>query len=136
METKLECLQLNRKKGTEMLGVLLGIAAAVAVGALVAYAIALTMKWITNKVREKMAMRNVKKTAVADIEKLIDECDNKVSMEELEKMADKGYSHVMVSMDSNNEIIGDVEIIKDTNDELDREVRQLLGREHMVVIEG
>lgn len=118
-----------------MFGLILGIAAAVAIGALIAYAVALTFEWLRKKIKEKMASRNVKKTAVMDIQKLIDECDNKVSMDELEKMADKGYSHVMVSVDSNNEAVGDVEIIKDTNNDLDREVQQLLGRERMVVVE-
>lgn len=119
-----------------MLGLFLGIAAAVAIGALVAYAVALTFKWLRNKIQQKMAMRNVKKTAVADIEKLIDECDNKVSMDELMNMSNKGYSHVMVSVDSNNQVVGEVEIIEDTNDDLDYEVERLLGRERMVVVEG
>lgn len=119
-----------------MITILLGIAAAVAIGALIAYAVAMTFKWLKNKIKDKMAQKNVKKTAVADIEKLIDECENKVSMDELMSMSDKGYSHVMVSVDDNNQVVGDVEIIKDTNEELDAEVERLLGRERMVVVEG
>ena len=41
----------------------------------------------------------------------------------------------MADFDANGEIVGDVEIIKDTNQQLDDEVDKLLGRNGMVVVD-
>lgn len=111
-----------------------GITAAIAAGCLIVYAVALTIKWLKNKIKEKLAQKNVSKVATADLETLIDECENTMSMEEFEKFVDEGYTHVMASVDDNGKVY-DVEVIKDTNDSVDEEVEQLLRKEGMVVIE-
>lgn len=118
------------------MGFLLAIVGLIAAGALVAYAIVLTIKWLRNKIKEKLAAKNVKKVAVADIEQLIGECDNTVSIDALDDLANQGYSHIMADVDYNNKIVGDIEVIKDKNEYLDEDVEELLGREGMVVVEG
>ena len=50
-------------------------------------------------------------------------------------MKNEGYTHVMASVNDNNTDVIDIELVKDTNTSIDKEVEQLLGREGMVVIE-
>ena len=65
-----------------------------------------------------------------DIQCLIDNCDNKISLDELE-----GYSHVMVSVDSENNTITDTELIQDQNVVPDSELKELLGERKMIIVE-
>ena len=114
---------------------LLGLAALIAAGAFIFYAVAMTIKWIRNKIREKLALKKAKKTALADIKDLVKNSPNRKSLEDLERLASKeGATHFMVTLDDNNEVMGDLELIKDSNNKLP-EVRNLLGREGMVVVE-
>lgn len=120
-----------------MLTLLVGIVGLIALGCLVAYAVVLTIKWLRNKISEKLAQKNVKKVAVADLEELINECDNKVSLSDLNDLVDKGYTHMMADVGYDGEIVGDVEVIQDKNDSIDREVEELINRtkQGMVLVE-
>ena len=121
-----------------MFGLLAGIVGLIALGCLVAYAIVLTIKWLRNKIKEKLAKKNVKKVAVADLEKLIEECDNTVSLNELDDLVDEGYTHLAVEVGHDGKVVGDVEVIKDENESIDRDVEELLNRTNqgMVIVEG
>lgn len=119
-----------------MFGLLAGIVALIALGCLAAIVIAVTFKWLRDQIKERLAKRNTKKVAVADIQQLIDECDNTVSMDELDNLADEGYTHFMADVGYDNQIEGEITLIKDTNDTLDKDVERLLGRKGMVVVEG
>lgn len=121
-----------------MFGLLGGIVGLIALGCIVAYVVVLTIKWLRNKIKEKLAKRNVKKVAVADLEELIEECDNTVSLNDLNDLVDKGYTHLMVDVGYDGKIVGDVEVIKDENDSIDRDVEELLNRTNqgMVIVEG
>ena len=101
-----------------MFGLIAGIIGLIALGCLVAYAIVLTIKWIRNKVAEKLAKKNDKKVAVADLE-------------------DEGYTHMMVEVGHDGNVVGDVEVIKDKNDTIDKDVEELLSRTNqgMVIVE-
>ena len=114
----------------------LGIIGLIAAGCLIAYAVVMTFKWIRNKIKEKLAKKNVKKVAVADIEKLVNECENKMSMSDLDDLVDNGYTNIMVEVDDNGKVVGEVDVIKDENDTLDKEVERMIGKKGMVVIEG
>ena len=116
-----------------LLGAIVGL---IAVGCLVVYAVILTIKWIKDKIKQKLAQKNVKKVAVADIEQLIAECDNTVSIDALDDLTEKGYSHIMVDVGYDDKIVGDISVIKDENATLDSEVEELLGRDGMVVVGG
>lgn len=120
-----------------MLGLIVGIVALVAAGCLVACAIALTIRWLRNKIRQKLEQKNVKKVAVADLQELIDECDNSVSLSDLDDLVDQGYTHMMVDVGYDGKVANEVEIIKDTNDSIDRDVQELLSRTNqgMVIVE-
>lgn len=120
-----------------MFGILAGIVGLIAIGCIIAYAVIVTFTWLKNKIKEKLAAKKAKKVAVADLNELIDECDNKMSLDDLENLADEGYTHLVATVDNDNKV-SDVEIIKDENDTIDSEVESLINRTHkgMVVIEG
>lgn len=138
MVLKPRLLEFKNKRGENMFGLLAGIVGLIALGCIVAYVVVLTIKWLRNKIKEKLAKRNVKKVAVADLEELIEECDNTVSLNELNDLVDKGYTHLMVDVGYDGKIVGDVEVIKDENDSIDRDVEELLNRTNqgMVIVEG
>ncbi len=119
-----------------MIGLIAGIVALIAAGCLVAYAIVLTFRWLKNKIKKLFDQPEVNKVAVADLEELIEECDNEVTLKELEDLSDKGYTHVIATVNENGKVNNDVEVIRDTNDTLDDEVAQFINRtgEGMVVV--
>ena len=117
------------------MGLFLAILSLIAAGCIVAYVVSLSVRWIVGKIREKKAMRNIAKVAVAEIDTLVRECDNTVALADLDALASQGYSHVMVGIDTSGKIVGNVEVIRDTNDTLDADVEKLLGKKGMVVVE-
>ncbi len=120
-----------------MFVLLAGIVGLIAAGCLVAYAVILTFRWLRNKIREKLAAKNAKKVAVADLGELIESCDNTVTIDQLEELSDEGYTHLMATVDDNGKV-DDVEVIRDMNDSIDAEVEQFINRtgEGMVVVTG
>ena len=117
------------------MGIFLAILGLIAAGCIVAYVVSLSVRWIVGKIREKKAMRNIAKVAVAEIDTLVRECDNTVALADLDALTSQGYSHVMVDIDTSGKIVGNVEVIRDTNDTLDADVEKLLGKKGMVVVE-
>lgn len=121
------------------MGIIIGsIVAAVATGCVIAYVVSLTIKWLRDKIKEKLQKRDTKKVAVADINQLVSECSNKTSMSGLDKLVDEGVTHMIAEVGYDGKIVGDVEMIKDTNSIIDREVEELINRtgEGMVIVEG
>jgi len=109
------------------------LAVAVATGCLIAYAIVVTFQWLKNKIKEKLNQKNVSKVACADLEKLINECDNTKTIDELESYADEGYTNVIASVDNLGKI-KDIDLVKDTSDFIDEQVERFIGHEGMVVV--
>lgn len=120
-----------------MLGLILSVIGIVAVGGLVAYAIVLTFKWLKNQIEERIRQKNAKKVAVIEMEKLIEECDNKVSLDTLKKVKNDGATHVIASVNSSNKV-EDVKLFRDTSSTIDSEVDEFINRtgERMVVVEA
>ena len=120
-----------------MFGLIIGIVGLIAVGTLVAYAIVLTLRWLKNKIKEMLAAKNAKKVAVADLDELIESCDNTVTIDQLEELSDEGYTHLMATVNEDGNV-SDVEVIRDTSDTIDDEVNQFINRtgEGMVVVTG
>ena len=118
-----------------MFGLIAGIVTLIAAGIFVVNVIKMTMAWLKSKIHKAFTNKNAGKVLVADISKIANECKNKTSWDELDKMKNEGYTHVMASVNDNNTDVIDIELVKDTNTSIDKEVEQLLGREGMVVIE-
>lgn len=111
------------------MGLFLLIAGAVALGALVTVAVVFTFKWLKKRIKQKFEKKNVKKVAAMTLEKLVDECPNEIS---LDNLMDEGYTDILATLDSNGQI-DEVEVIKNIGDE-DPEINRLYGEPEMVVI--
>ena len=110
------------------------IAAAIAAGCFLAYFIPITFEWLRNKITSIAAQKRVKNVVVADLENLVRNSSNKISLSELNSITGGNRAEVIAGLDNNNAIVGDVEIAKDKNINLDNEVAELLGREKTVVV--
>lgn len=84
--------------------------------------------WLKKKIQAFIAKRNIKKVAAMDLEKLIEECPNQISLEQL---MNDGYTDVIAGVDENGKV-QDVEIVKDYSN--DPEVDKTYGSERMVVV--
>ena len=115
---------------------LLLVLGAIALGAAVVCVVTLTMCWLKDKIAYLISVKKAKKVVVADIHKLVDECSNKVSYNDLNNLCKKGVNEVIIPLDSRDQVIGNVEMVKDRNKTLDQEVEAFLGREKMVVVEA
>lgn len=111
------------------------IAVGVAAGTLIAKAIMMTINWLRNKIKAKLAKRNTQKVAVAELGKLVEKCENQASLADLEELCEQGCSHVIASVNTSGEV-EDVELIEDTSKVIDQDVKTLINRtgEGMVVI--
>lgn len=111
------------------------IIGAIAAGLFVGYLVAITFTWLKNKITSKAAEKRVKSVVVADMENLVRNSSNKITLDELNNITGGRRAEVIAGVDENNRIVGDVEIAKDTNNYLDPDVQELLGREKTVVVE-
>lgn len=114
----------------------LGILALVAAGAFIIWVVKLTIQALRDKIKQKMEAEKAKKVAVAHLKDLAKNAGNRVSMDELDKLCDQGYTDVIAGLDSSGEVVGDVELVKDTKFIRDGGVKRLLGSEGMVVVEA
>lgn len=112
-----------------------GVAAGVAAGLVVFFLIKLTLTTLRNKIKEKLAKRNLRKVAVGDLQKMVDNCKNQSSISELDTLIDQGYTHVIAGIDNNGKVT-DIEIGKDELQGSDQQVADYINRsgEGMVVI--
>lgn len=108
---------------------LLAIAGIIAAGALIAYSVVVTIRWVKNKIKELIAKMNAKKVAVTKLKKLIKECPNQKTMDDL---LNDDYDTVFATVDENDEV-QDVEVVKNTGYD-DPKVDKLLGEDEMVVV--
>ena len=106
----------------------------IAAGVFVGYLVAITMRWLVNKINAKFAEKRVKNVIVADMENLVENSNNKISLNELNDITGGRRAEVIAAVDGDNRIVGDIEIAKDKNRSLDPEVEELLGREKSVVV--
>ena len=104
-------------------------------GVCLCYVAALNRKWFEEKLNEIFQSiedsKKAKRAMLCDIKRLMDECDNKMSLSELNKLVDEGYSHVFAKQYNNDEL--EVEVIKDSN--RGREIIDILGSAGEVVFE-
>lgn len=114
----------------------LGIAALLALGAFIVWVVRLTIRALRDKIHQKVEIDNAKKVAVAHLKDMARNCDNVKTRNELDRLCDEDYTDVIAAVDSSGEIVGDVELVKDTNATRDSKVQRLLGSEGMVVVEA
>lgn len=110
------------------------IAAAVAIGIIVSHIIRLTVNFISNKVKEKLKQRRNQKVAVGDLGIIINQCQNKASVEELEKIVnEENATHVFAGVDENGHVV-EIEMVG--AETVDSNANALINRtgEGMIVI--
>ena len=118
-----------------VLSTALFIIGAIAAGLFACYLVTITFSWLKNKIAIKSAEKRVKSVVVADMENLVINSNNKISLDELNNITGGRRSVVIAGVYENNRIVGNVEINTDKNDYLDPDVQELLGREKTVVVE-
>lgn len=102
-------------------------------GLFIAAAIALTFRAWRNKLNEKRRIANARKVVSAEIGALAKNCTHRKSFDEINRLKESGYTHVMAAMDSGGDIVGDVEVIKDSAH--DSQVSSMHGSEGVIVVE-
>ena len=120
-----------------LIGFGLAVAALVAAGAFIVWAVRLTIKAFREKARKKLEVEKAKKLVMANLKEMASDPEaNTVGLDELDRLADsEGYTHVMGTVDEDGEFIGDVELVKDENSSTDEGIKKLLGNRGFVVIE-
>lgn len=95
----------------------------------------ITFNWLRNKIMEKLAKKNVKKVWAKGVERLVEECENVMSAEDLKtlKNAVKGQDMMVLSVDKNGQL-DDVELIEDENAILDEEVADWLTSKREILV--
>lgn len=84
---------------------LIGIVAlGVATGILVAKLVQITFTWLTDKIKQKLAKRNVSKVAVGELSKIIEGCHNQTTIDEMMAMQEKGVTHFSVEVQNDGTI--------------------------------
>ena len=114
-----------------MFGILLAVAALIAAGIFITKVIKFTFNYVKNKIQEHINKNNAKKTLIAQVKTLADNCPNKVDLKDLDN-----YDYVLASVDENGEVVGDMELITDENTTTDQRIERLLSDEGMVVVEA
>ena len=69
---------------------------------------------IADDIREGRTVRTGMFGRSAELRALEKECTNRTSLAELNRLEEEGNTHVMAAMDNRGNIVGDVDLIKDT----------------------
>lgn len=103
----------------------------------ITYEVILTLKWLKDKITEKLAKKYVEKVAIVDLKKVLDMCDDVDSKEILKNLMNEGYTHMIAETGHDGKII-DVEGFRNISETIDEEVETLINRtnEGMIIVEG
>lgn len=116
---------------------LLGIIGAILLGAAIALVIALTFKWWRNRINEKSKIRGARKVVSSTLGGMIKASKNNLSLSELNELKDlerQGHTHVLAATDDEGNVVGDVDLIKDTgNDSQVQQLHSQHGQDYIVV---
>ena len=130
--------------GLQLAGV---IALAVAAGIIIAKLAMLVFSWIHNKIKQKLAKRNVSKVAVGELSEMIKHCENQITIGELDALEgqktiaefkdlqSQGITHFAAEIQDNGQIEQEGIEAWDVEAE-DQKTRDLINKTHegMVVV--
>lgn len=87
---------------------LIGIVAlGVAAGLAIVKIATLVFSWLANKVKQKLAKRNISKVAVAEIKETIENCKNQATIDEMMALQNQGVTHFTVEVQDDGTISDD-----------------------------
>lgn len=114
-----------------------GILALIAIGAVIMIVVNITVNWIRKRIEEKLRKKTAKKVFMKEIGQMVEDCENEMTLEELNSVKEtaKDADFVMATLDENNQV-DEVELIKDQNSKLDREVEELLKSKKEILVTG
>lgn len=90
--------------GITLAGLIGAVAAGVAIGLLIVKIASLLFSWLANKIKQKLAKRNVSKVAVGEIGKIIESCHNQATIDELDALQSKGVTHFSAEVQNDGTI--------------------------------
>lgn len=90
--------------GITLAGLIGAVAAGVAIGLLIVKIAALLFSWLANKIKQKLAKRNVSKVAVGEIRKIIKDCHNETTINELNAIQNQGITHFATEVQNDGTI--------------------------------
>ena len=90
--------------GITLAGLIGAIAAGVAIGLVILKIATLLFNWLANKIKQKLAKRNVSKVAVSEIADLAGKCKNRSTLDELNALQSKGITHCSVEIQNDGTI--------------------------------
>lgn len=106
------------------------IIAGIAAGAVTLLVAAISMAWLIDRIKIKMMEKKVKSVLVADMQSIINQCQNTKTLADLNVNRVSAHADlVMCSIDENNKIFDEIESIRDTNSFLDSDVEELLSKD-------
>lgn len=87
---------------------LIGIVAlGVAAGLAIVKIATLVFSWLANKVKQKLAKRNISKVAVGEIKETIENCKNQATIDEMMALQNQGITHFTVEVQDDGTISDD-----------------------------
>lgn len=90
--------------GITLAGLIGAVAAGVAIGLLIVKIAALLFSWLANKIKQKLAKRNVSKVAVGEIGRIIESCHNQATINELNELQSQGVTHFSTEVQNDGTI--------------------------------
>ena len=116
----------------------LAIIAMILAGSFIVWVVNLTIKKLKDRARQKLTIERSKAWIISEIRALArDPQANTMSIDELDRLVDEeGYTYATALIDTNGEIIGDVELVKkeDQNANTDPAVENLFRQKNGTII--
>lgn len=108
--------------------ILILVAGLIVTGLFVVCTVVLTFDWLRKKIKKRLENKKIKKVAYGKVSKLVKECSNEISLDDLEK-----YDSYMVSVNDKDEV-EDLELIKNDGSD-DQKINEMIkDGDGMVVI--
>lgn len=115
---------------------LIAIVAAGVIAGLAIFKIAtLVFSWLVNKIKQKLAKRNISKVATCEIQEMVKNCNNQATIDEMMALQNQGITHFTAEVQDDGTIPADGLEILNVEKE-DQQTHDFINRtgEGMVVI--
>lgn len=87
---------------------LIAIVAAGVIAGLAIFKIAtLVFSWLVNKIKQKLAKRNISKVATCEIQEMVKNCNNQATIDEMMALQNQGITHFTAEVQNDGTISDD-----------------------------
>lgn len=115
---------------------LIAIVAAGVIAGLAIFKIAtLVFSWLVNKIKQKLAKRNISKVATCEIQEMVKNCNNQATIDEMMALQNQGVTHFTAEVQNDGTISDDGLEVLNVKKE-DQQTHDFINRtgEGMVVV--